>query len=164
MIPTTDQLKFAVKTLRNHPEKEDAQILELLAEEGHFPPQLACRVVEFIPLVYCRVLLDGSGVSFPDTYDRRLSYGSTAKGRLLSKHPVWVAALEHARSEVENGVAGDDIINLASRSAEFQVASRLLNQRSTLEDLVFIPMLLMWPGDDLAEEPAKPRRWWQRSP
>ena len=47
-----------------------------------------------------------------------------------------------ARTEVEHGVPGKDLLVLAARSAEFDAANQLLNRGAKLHDLAFAPALL----------------------
>ena len=47
-----------------------------------------------------------------------------------------------ARTEVEHGVPGKDLLVLAARSAEFDAANHLLNRGAKLSDLAFAPPLL----------------------
>ena len=37
----------------------------ILISKGEIPPPVAARLIEFIPMVYCRLLLEGTGVRFP---------------------------------------------------------------------------------------------------
>jgi hypothetical protein len=46
-------------------------------------------------------------------------------GRSLSSEPLWEAAVAFARTEVEHGVPGKDLLALAARSAEFDAANQL---------------------------------------
>jgi hypothetical protein len=62
-----------------------------------------------------------------------------------------------ARSEVEHGVPGKDLLALAAGSAEFDVANQLLNRGAKLSDLAFAPALLLWPDDGPESETDRPR-------
>ena len=97
-------------------------------------------------MAYARVLLENSGVRFPNCYERRLQDGMLDK-RPLSSEPVWNAALEFASVEAASGVSKQDFMAVAMRSAEFQAANELLNGGSKLSDIRFTPCLLLWPEE-----------------
>ena len=50
-----------------------------------------------------------------------------------------------ARTEVEHGVPGKDVLALAVHSAEFDAANQLLNRGAKLSDLAFAPHFCFGP-------------------
>jgi hypothetical protein len=132
----------AVDVFRNSPNLGDQQILDVLVKDG-LDRELAARLVEFLPMAYCRVVLGNSGTQFSNTFRRRLENGELRE-KSLSSEPVWQASLEFARSEAKSGIAGKDLLLVASHSAEFDVVNQLLNKGSKLTNLVLAAPILRW--------------------
>lgn len=141
--PVNEVISKAVAVFRSSPNLGDDGIYKALVADG-IEQQLAARIVEFLPMAYCRILLVNKGVKFPDTFRRLLRDGSTSADHLLSSEPLWKAAMAFAQSE---GASRKDILAVAARSAEFHAANQLLNTGSKLEDLTFMPVILTWPED-----------------
>src|SRR6266567_3989469 len=99
-----------VAVFRQFPERDDNEVLETLIGGG-MDPNLAARMVEFVPMAYCRFVLDG--VKFPDTFERQREDGSRTPPRLFRSEPVWNAALDFARSEIQQGLSLDDKLRVA---------------------------------------------------
>jgi hypothetical protein len=140
-----DLISKAVATLRRSPSSGDAEIHRSLVAEG-FEPALAARLVEFLPIAYCRVLFENSGVRFSDSFLRRPAVGESSE-RLLSSDPVWGEVIAFARDEVERGVSRNDLLAVAGRGAEFDALNQMLNKGSNLRDIILTPMLFTWPED-----------------
>jgi len=134
----------AVAAFRNSPSSGDAEIYCMLVSEG-LQRDLAARLVEFVPVVYCRLMLARSGARFPNTYRRRLVDGQLSAERPLLSEPVWIAAQAFALNELEQGVSPKDLLAVAGRCAEFDAANRMLKNGSDLKSVVFTPTLLTWP-------------------
>ena len=47
----------------------------------------------------------------------------------------------------ENGVSPENLLAIAMRSAEFNVANQLMNRGSKLCDVAFTPVVFPWPED-----------------
>src|SRR5262252_9393415 len=105
----------------------------------------AARLVEFLPMVYCRLLLTGIGLQFPETYRRALPDGTTTPPTRLSRDPLWNELMSFARSEITGGVEGQQLLAIAGRSAEFDAVNQLLNRGSKPADLRLTETVLMWP-------------------
>lgn len=133
----------AVAVFRESPSSGDVEIYRTLVAYGS-KPEVAARLVEFVPMVYCRLLLAHSGVQFSRTYRRRLGDGNISAERLLSSEPIWEAAMKFGRNELGRGVAPKDLLAVAGRSAEFDAANRLLNEGSNLQDVILTPAVLSW--------------------
>jgi hypothetical protein len=100
----------------------DDEVYWALVSKG-IERQFAARLVEFLPAAYCRIMLEPTGVRFPDTYQR-----PTSAPVPLASEPVWLAALDQVRREIANGLPGHEWLRLAARSAEFQATNDLLNK------------------------------------
>ena len=62
-----------------------------------------------------------------------------------------------ARTEVEHGVPGKDLLVLAGTSGEIDAANQLLNRGAKLHGLAFAPALLLWPDGGPESETDRPR-------
>ena len=60
-----EAIASALAILRNSPELDDESVFRALVDRG-IERSLAARIVEFLPIAYCRVLLLNSGVQFSD--------------------------------------------------------------------------------------------------
>ncbi len=136
-----EHIRRAVVVLRDSPALSDGQILRNLVESG-MERVLAARFMVFLPMAYCRLILRASGARFSDTFRQVLPDGGICSERSLSSELLWEAAVAFARTEVEHGVPGKDLLVLAARSAEFDAANHLLNRGAKLSDLAFAPPLL----------------------
>jgi hypothetical protein len=146
-----DLIAKAVATLRGSPSSTDGEIHRLLVADG-IRPAIAARLVEFLPMAYCRLLLEHLGARFSRTFRRRLEDGEISAERYLSSEPVWNAVVAFARNEADRGVKAKDLVAVAGRSAEFDAANQLLNKGSKLENVAFAPTLLTWPEGGPATE------------
>ncbi len=134
----------ALAIFRDSSSAGDVEIFWTLVNSG-IERRCAARLVEFLPMVYCRILLSDSGARFAKTVRRRLPDGGLSAETPLSAEPIWNAALEVAKAEAERGVPRKDIWLLAARSAEFDAANQLLQKGSKLTDVVFTEPILTWP-------------------
>jgi hypothetical protein len=137
------RISQAVSAFRTSPNMEDREVYQSLLADG-VERQLAARLVEFLPIAYCRLILAESGPRFSTTFRRVLPDGTTCE-QLLSSEPVWNAAIAFGRAEVERGASGEDLLAVAGRSAEFDAANQLLQSGSKLKDIAFTVPVLTWP-------------------
>jgi len=155
-------IERAVTIIRESSELDDEQLYHALTVAG-FERRLAARLLEFLPAAYCRVLLEPSGVRFPDTFQRYCIDGAISPPMPLAAEPIWEAAIEYAQREVKQGISLQQKLQVAGRSAQFHAANELLEKGSKLENLAFTPAILPWPeeGPDAKFTPsARPKPWW----
>ncbi len=114
-----NEIATALAVLRSSPELNDEEIYRALVKTG-IERRLAARLVEFLPTAYCRVILEPTSARFPHTFQRRGKDGTIIEQIPLVSEPVWVAALEFARGEIERGITRDQKLRVAGRSPEFQ--------------------------------------------
>ena len=146
-IEKVDELiSKAVAAFRSAPSSGDAEIYRKLVGEG-VQPEVAARLVEFVPMAYCRLMLARSGVRFADTYRRRFGDGRVSAERPLSSEPVWDAAMAFGRCELDRNVPPEDLLAVGMHSAEFDAVNQLLNKGSNLKDVVLTPTSLTWQHD-----------------
>lgn len=144
-MKTTDAIVEAVALLRSRMDLGEIAIFRELASRGVERPT-AARLVEFIPMVYCRLIFLKSGLRFSETYRRALPNGTYSASVSLSSDKLWNEAKRFAEAEIENGVNGQRLLAIAGRSAEFDAANKLLNSGSKLEDIKLIEPVLRWPA------------------
>jgi hypothetical protein len=108
---------------------------------------VAFRLVEFLPLAYCRLVLSDSGIGFCDCFQRKLADGSLSPEQQLDSEPLWVELVSFARAEKRSGVTGDALLAIAGRSSEFHAVNQLANHGSRLKDIVLTPPVFQWPEE-----------------
>ncbi len=128
--------RIAVNVLKHSTSLDDVAICRVLVAKG-VERRSASRLVVFLPMVYCRLLLTNSGARFSNKYRSTFPDGTVSPDKLLVDEPLWNDAMEFAKAEIENGVSGQDVLNIAGRSAEFHAANQLLERGSKLENLEF---------------------------
>jgi len=131
----------ALTIFRESPDFDDESVYRALVDRG-IERSLAARIVEFLPIAYCRVLLLNSGVQFSNTFVRA---ASPLKIQSLSCEPVWIPFLAYAESEIRAGADRRAMLMVAGRSAEFQAINRMIDKGTELKNLVLTPISLMWP-------------------
>jgi hypothetical protein len=145
LVLINEDISRAAGLFRSSPNLGDEGIFGTLVKQG-IERELAARLVEFLPLAYCRLILRNSGAHFSETFRRALP-GSGSQEKPLSSEPVWRAVVTFASTEVERGVSGNDLLLVAARSAEFHAANQLLDKGSKLENLAFAPPVFTWPEE-----------------
>ncbi len=73
---------------------------------------LAAQLIGFLPIAYCRLILQASGAQFSEALQQVLPDGGISSERSLSSEPLWEAAMAFARTEVEHGVPGKGLLAL----------------------------------------------------
>ena len=150
MVDSNESIFKAASIFRHTPNAPDIDVYDALVATG-LNPKIAARIVEFLPMVYCRLILARKGVKFANTF-QRLSGETMFTDKLLSSEPMWEACVAFANAEAKSGVSGKDLFIIAARSAEFNAVNRLLNGGSKLEHVVLTSPLLMWPEDGPSRE------------
>lgn len=134
----------AVAIFRESPTASDEEICRRIVWAG-IERETAARLVELLPMAYCRLILADSGTRFSDRFQRKLIDGSLSPERALATEPLWQDALSFAIEEKQSGVTGKDLLAIAAHSAEFDVANQLLNQGAKLADIVLTTPVFQWP-------------------
>jgi hypothetical protein len=136
----------AVAVFREFPNASDEDILGKLLKAG-VDRSTASRLVEFLPMAYCRVVLADSGVKFCERFQRKLADGQLSAERPLDSDPLWAATLSFAWAEKRSGVSGESLLVVAARSAEFDAVNQLANRGTKLDDIVLTPTLFQRQED-----------------
>ena len=137
-----ETISKAVAIFRAFRSAEDDELYRSLVQAG-IEGQVAARLIELLPMAYCRLIPAASGARFPNVF-RRVLMDGTFEERPLSSEPVWNAAVAFAEGESERGVAAKDLLAVAARSAEFHAANQLLQDGAKLENLALEPTVLEW--------------------
>lgn len=138
-----EAIATALTIFRNSPDLDDESVFRALVHKG-VERSLAARIVEFLPIAYCRVLLRKSGVQFSNSFIR---VGSPLETQSLSSIPLWSSLVAYAESEPGRGATSQQILMVAGRSAEFQAINEMLDTKAELKNLVLTPIRLPWPED-----------------
>lgn len=136
----------AVAAFREFPNASDEEILRKLLAAG-LDRSTASRLVEFLPMAYCRVVLADAGIKFSERFQRKLADGKLSAERPLDSDPLWAATLSFAWAEKRSGVSGKSLLAVATHSAEFDAVNRLANQGTKLSDIVLTPTVFQWHDD-----------------
>lgn len=136
-----EAIASALTIFRTSPNLDDESVFRALVDKG-VERSLAARLVEFLPIAYCRILLLKSGVQFSNTFTRS---ASPLKIQSLSSEPVWVPFLAYAESEIRKGASRQEILIIAGRSAEFDAVNQMLHKKAELKNIALTPILLPWP-------------------
>jgi hypothetical protein len=142
-----DQMKSVIsKTVaifRESPDASDDDIYRKAMAAG-IEPKNAARLVEFLPMAYCRLMLASTGTRFSVMFRRRQHDGSLSHEQTLASEPLWSEIMSFAKAE---HVASKDLLAIAAHSAEFDAVNKLLNRGSKPEDISLSTAVLMWPEE-----------------
>jgi hypothetical protein len=139
----TELIAHAVSLFRN-PDLGHQEIFQKLVGAG-VPRRNAARLVEFLPSAYCRVIFPE--MHYSESFQRRLPDGSMSPERLLSTEPMWNLALAFARDEMARGTPAQELLTVASQSAEFATMTHLCKGGSQPRHIHLTPTALLWPED-----------------
>jgi hypothetical protein len=138
----TATIAQAVDLLRR--QLDDISVYRELVAHG-IERSIAARLVEFLPIVYCRLLLARSGVHFAETYCRVLPNGTRTSSRPFSGESLWNELMTFAEVEIATGVKRPQVLAIAGRSAEWRVVNELLRGKAPLEDVWLTEPDFLWP-------------------
>ena len=106
---------------------------------------LAARLIEFIPMAYCRIVLSKSGVHFSETF-RRVDGDVLSPEQSLNSEPIWRDVWSYV-SEAGAMQTRSEILKIAARSAEFSAVNQLLNNGSAPQNVRLGSTTFAWPED-----------------
>jgi len=144
---TETRVALAVELFRTSPQFDDMEMFSALLARG-ISRRLAARLIEFVPMAYCQVVLGKLGIRFSESFRRG---GTQSRSRPLSSEPVWRAACSLAASEASQGIGQQEMLLVAGRSAEFQAVNNLLKQGSKAAEITLTVPVLLWPEDGSAK-------------
>jgi hypothetical protein len=135
-----------VEMFRKAPNVSDDEMYRKMIAAG-IKPKRAARLVEFLPIAYCRLILAHTGVRFSSMFRRRRHDGSLLHEQMLTSETLWTEVTAFARAEQGSGVPGKDLLAIAARSAEFDAVNQLLNRGARPQDVVLSSVVLTWPEE-----------------
>ena len=136
----TELFSTAVLTFASMPEASDLQVRDALISKG-VEAKEAARLVELIPLAFGRLLLAKTGVHFSDSFQRLLPDRTLSKTAPLTSEPLWNDILDLVQKMLP--IEGKYLLLLACRSAEVHAANKLLNNGSSLKDIILTPPIFL---------------------
>jgi hypothetical protein len=142
---TIEIISRAVNIFRESPASSDHEIyLKIVA--GGVEPKYAARLVEFLPMAYCRLIFASTGTRFSDMFRRRLRDGTLSPERMLASEPAWAEVIRFAKTE-QGQMTGSELVAVAAHSAEFDALNQLLNRGAKPEDIALTAAVLAWPEE-----------------
>lgn len=139
---SAESISIAIRILCDSPDLSDEYVFEELVKAG-VERVYAARLIEFIPSVYCRLLLSQSGVRFSGKFLRESNSHGGSPEHLLASDPVWLEIAGYAARHPPPGQ--NELLRIVARSAEFGVINQMLNKGSRMQDLILSPLVLKWP-------------------
>jgi len=136
-------VELAVPVFHAHKNSTWKTLGDALQEAG-IPKAISNRLLEFMPLAFARVFLDGLGIEFGEYYIRFDSKTNRKISKKLVDEPVYRESFAFASSLIAEQKAGDELISIVSRSSEFVAMNKAMNDGSRPEDLISSPPILLW--------------------
>jgi hypothetical protein len=159
-----EAIKIALPVFAEHKDS-DWEVLETALISAGVPASLTGKLLEFMPLAFGRVFLDGLGIKFEDYYVRYDAQINRKKEKKLADEPVYTESFWAASQIIARQAAGEAFNAVAFRSSEFLAVNNALNAGSKPEDLITAPPHLLWNSEDSEEpnssESQKPKKKWQ---
>ena len=145
-----EDISRAVALLRANPDASMEEVYKQLVKSGT-KADLAARLIEFLPVVYGRIILSTIGVRLSDKFRRVLPDGTVSPERRLAEEPLWLAATQFARAEVNRGVSPREIELVGGCSCEIAAANQVLQKGGDPKNVICVPPLFCWPEAGLPE-------------
>jgi len=149
----TAAVRTAIEVFQSHPELDDDGIADLLEKKGITEP-LTTRLIQFLPIGFCRVFFSPQGVRFPGHYVVMTPDGKHGGEFQIEHEPIYVAARQAAQEEWNAGRGGRPFLAIAARSGSYKAIMQLAQDGSSLDKILCSPPILM------SNEPQKP--WWRK--
>jgi hypothetical protein len=136
-------VELAVPVFHAHKNSTWKTLGDALQEAG-IPKAISNRLLEFMPLAFARVFLDGLGIEFGEYYIRFDSKTNRKISKKLVDEPAYRESFAFASSLIAEQKAGDELISIVGRSSEFVAMNKAMNDGSRPEDLISSPPVLLW--------------------
>ena len=131
----------SVELFRKYSDLEDFELVEKFVENG-IPLNTARRLIEFTPIAYGQVLLQGMGAELADIYERIDENNKYIERAKLVDVPFYVEACRLAQQEIAFDYDKDKFYAVAGRSAEVNVVNEMLSKGSEIGNLVFYAFII----------------------
>ncbi len=148
----------AIDLMTERPDMTDDEIVMALRDSGA-EPRAAARVVEFLPMACCRVLMRPHGVRFSKAYRRQGLEGEFD----LGADPDWNRIEQFAQTNrrlLDEGLSR----RIASRGGEHTAIAQLMDQGSRPENIACTAPVFLWPetGPTLpTSQKLQMKEWWR---
>lgn len=171
-MKASEAIKEALPIFLQYGNLKDEDLLDIFIKKG-FPPDIARKIVVFMPLAFGRVMMNELKVETSDEFEyfRKKGTFTDKQRRKLNNIAIYREAFVIASRMSQSD--DEDFWAVAGRSAEINAVNHLKAQGSKPHNIVLTPMLTMW---ELEEEPppnytdsiqaAKPqptsnKNWWE---
>ena len=156
-----EAIKIALPVFAEH-KNSDWEVLETALIGAGIEPSLTAKLLEFMPLAFGRVFLDGMGIKFAENYTRYNDLSGQSKESKLLDEPVYAESFWAASQIVEYQAAGEAFNAVAFRSSELHAVNEALNAGSKPENLVTSPPHLVWNSEETdSMDLLQPKKKWQ---
>lgn len=143
----------------SRPAAQDAEVIDALKGAG-VPPARAYELVLWVPMAFGRRVLEGADLRPPETYLLATPDPAGETRRHLRDEEVFVASCAMIDRFLAEGMANDQFLAIAGRSAEFKAVNEALLAGSEMANLVLAEPVVWLPGrGDGAADSNKP--WWR---
>ena len=151
-MTTQETVTAAVAAFHAHPNADDDAIAEQLSTLG-VPDAEATKLIQFVPIAFCRFVMRPSGVKFAPHYVLMDSKGRIVGQHPLDAEPVFTEALAFCDIYLAEGHDPALIVAVAARSAGYQAVMKLLADGARPQAILTSPPIMQAP------DPPKPK-WW----
>jgi hypothetical protein len=136
-----DAVGIAVEALQSHAHLPDDQVIQALVERGIAAAQ-AVRLVQFVPIAFCRFVYRSSGIQFDENYVVVGPDGQPKGKSPLGNEPIFREATANCEIALATGEREQYFMPVAARSGGFQAITQLLQKGSTPENIRTGPPLI----------------------
>jgi hypothetical protein len=157
-----EAIEAALPVFEKHKNSEDDVVEQALKSAG-IPSQTAVRLVEFMPLAFGRVFMDGMGITFEENYIRLNRKTKQEKRGKLADEKFYTESLSFARQIVGQQTYSKAFQAVALRSAEVNAVNNALNNGSKPENLVLSSPVFLWEEENQNDvsESKQSKSWWR---
>ena len=128
-----------VRTIAFKTRGEDSEVFFDKVESQIPEPEIAGRLMVFLPNAYCRLYFRALGFEIPETYQRILADNSLEKPEQYNSDGVYTRCFWNGEAYLKKYGDDDVFRSVVERSATFSVIFQMLDKGSKLEDIVLTP-------------------------
>lgn len=136
-----DAVNMAVAALQSHAQFDDNDIIRVVMQQGVDELQ-ATRLVQFLPIAFCRFVFRGSAVRFAENYVILGPDGQPKAELPLRDDPVFQEAIAHCEAAAASGQSAPYFLPVAARSGGFKAVQDLLQKGARPEDILTGPPMI----------------------
>jgi hypothetical protein len=162
-----EAIQIALPVFVEHKDS-DIDLLGQALEDAGVSSVLTTKLLEFMPLAFGRVFMDGMGIRFEDYYLRHNSKTKKNQKKMLCDELVYRESFEVASFIIAQKMAGEAFKAVAFRSSELAAVNDLLNKGSQPGNLLMSPPVMLGdeeinakPNDSKPENSGNRWRFWK---